>query len=195
MSAFEKEKLENVQESLLEVESMCDIPEPSKITEDTEGMHTPGQLEERLFFSLRDLDFEVSFEETATMWKKTHFYLMGSAEEAQAIEVYEKALEALADFTSHFIVKFKEMGEQLSLSKYRSASIEAEALIGFTTTCFWHMNAMTTRFNRVLSSKITTCPEVNTFTANVFQEASNANNFIQKSFKLLVPILQVGVAV
>lgn len=128
LSPLKGETLVKFQETILEVEELCDIPDSTEMSEIVEGDHTGAQLEDRLSFAVRDLEFDVRFSEMADSWKRTLSYLQKDASTATTLELYEKSLCALAEFTSLTLAKLQQIATDLIVCKYHSAANEADAL-------------------------------------------------------------------
>lgn len=62
-----------------------------------------------------------------------------------------------------------------------------------TTILCWHLSGIATRF----SNKISDQPgsdETSSLITSVFMEGSNSTLYVQKTFQLYIPILQIGAA-
>lgn len=127
MRPIEGDELSKLQGTLADVEASCD--QVLDISDDSsEGAHTPGQLEDRLICAIQDLDVEMRFDEVAQSWKRIQNALMREADNLSALEAYDKALKALAEFTALSIAKFQQLGNELIVCKYRSWQNESDAL-------------------------------------------------------------------
>lgn len=131
LSNLQGVELQKMQETLSEVEELCELPEPSEIEEtETLGEHSASQLEDRLIFSVRDIDVELTFEEIVDSWKRTTKYLARQARKATSKELYENGLSTLAEFTALAIGRLHKLAELLSVIEYHSTASEIDAISG-----------------------------------------------------------------
>ncbi|XP_063701656.1 titin [Culicoides brevitarsis] len=182
------DELKKMEETLQEVEELSAVPDSSEI-EDTEG--SLEQVEDRLLFAVRDLDVEITFEDIHQASKRINKYLMRNAPKADAKELYEKALDALAEFTGLAMGRYQKLAELLSVAEYHSTASEIDALTSLTSIFYWQINNIANRFNKHLNN-LEKSEENQQFITNIFLEASNANSYVAQAFKQFTPILKVG---
>lgn len=203
--------LTKMQETLQEVEELSVVPDASDIENKDGGGE---QLEDRLLFAVRDLDVELTFTELQEVHKKINKYLTRNASKAVAKELYEKSLDALAEFTALAVARFHKLAELLSVAEYHSTANEVDALVRYTlnfwfskktllynilferpfsltSIFYWQINNIATRFNKLLNA-IEKSDDTNSFITNIFLEASHANSYIEQAFIQFTPILKIG---
>lgn len=126
LSELSGDELTKMQETLEEVEELSSVPDASEIEE---GDGSGDQLEDRLLFAVRDLDVELTFSELQEACKRINKYLARNANKADAKELYEKALDSLAEFTALAVARFHKLAELLSVAEYHSTANEVDALV------------------------------------------------------------------
>lgn len=62
-----------------------------------------------------------------------------------------------------------------------------------TSTLCWHLSGIATRFSDKIS-EIESTDESSSLITSIFMEGSNSTSYIQKTFQLFIPILQMGAA-
>uniref|UniRef100_A0A336M847 CSON006332 protein n=1 Tax=Culicoides sonorensis TaxID=179676 RepID=A0A336M847_CULSO len=188
LSKLAGDELKKMQETLKEVEELSSL---SDLSENEEGEGNGAQLEDRLLFAVRDLDVELTFSEISECLRNINKYLSRNGSKAHAKDLYEKALDSLAEFTSLGVARYHKLAELLSVSEYHSTANEADALVSLTTTLFWQINNIATRFNKIFNT-MENSDENTKFITNIFLEASHAKSYIQQAFTLFTPILKIG---
>lgn len=109
-----------------EVGQLYQMPDLNEI--DNSGDHTVAQLEDRLMFAVRDLEFEFKIGDLADTWKQVLIYLTRQSSKAEATELYERALDEIAKFSAQAIGKLQKLAEILSVCEYHSTANEIDAL-------------------------------------------------------------------
>ncbi|XP_058823619.1 protein FAM114A2 [Topomyia yanbarensis] len=190
--------LEDLQETLNEVEELCELPDSEN--DDTDGTHGVDELERKLNEAVTDLDnVKVDFQDLLKCWKEnTDWLTLSNSRTAQ--QIFEKAMHALAQTTALCVLRMHKLAEILLILEHHSTANEVDALVQMTTVFCWHLSGIAARFSAALSNRVDEGPSRrssgedsdNSLITNIFLEGSNSTSYVQNAFQLFIPILQIG---
>ncbi|XP_034952684.1 protein FAM114A2 isoform X3 [Chelonus insularis] len=181
----------SLQETLDEVKELCDI------SDEDEGVDDDDKLEEQLKFYYSESGINASFDKINQIWTETKEYINNVSSPQSTVgdqEVFEKAILTIAQFTACSVEQFHKVGELLLIKGNRSTVNEADSLVHITKILSRRVETIANLFSksfnqRSQSEKSVQFPGITT----IFLEANNASSYIQEAFRLLIPILQIGV--
>uniref|UniRef100_A0A182MNW1 Protein FAM114A2 n=1 Tax=Anopheles culicifacies TaxID=139723 RepID=A0A182MNW1_9DIPT len=196
MAPLTGKALEELQETMSEVNELCELPETDN--DDADGLHTADELEAKLKETIVDLDpnVKVDFGEIVKSWTEYTEWIDNGQEERTGQDVFEKAMRALAQTTALCVLRMHKLAEILLISEHHSTATEADVLVQLTTVFCWHLSGVATRFCSELTKMKDESGDDNdsALITNIFLEGSNSTSYIQNAFQLLIPILQLGAA-
>ncbi|XP_052869934.1 protein FAM114A2 [Anopheles cruzii] len=193
--------LDELQETMGEVQELCELPEMDVETADADGTHTAAELEGKLRETIVDLDpsVKIDFGEIVKSWAEYTAWLeQGPEGAASSQDIFEKAMHALAQTTALCVLRMHKLAESLLISEHHSTATEADVLVQLTTVFCWHLSGVATRFGseltRLNQEDSGSGDTDSTLVTNIFLEGSNSTSYIQNAFQLFIPILQLGAA-
>ncbi|XP_058055522.1 protein FAM114A2 [Anopheles bellator] len=193
--------LDELQETMGEVQELCELPEMDVETADADGTHTAAELEGKLRETIVDLDpsVKIDFGEIVKSWAEYTAWLEQGPEGASSCQdIFEKAMHALAQTTALCVLRMHKLAESLLISEHHSTATEADVLVQLTTVFCWHLSGVATRFGteltRLNQEDSGSGDTDSTLVTNIFLEGSNSTSYIQNAFQLFIPILQLGAA-
>lgn len=178
-----------VQETLKEVEELCELPDDSDGTNDK---ITTDSLNEHLTKAVEDLNISVNFKEIVSYSEELNKWLGEFKEiDHDSTFVYNKSIEALAKVCSLSLNNYQKMAELMLSLSHRSTADEVDAVIQLTTVYFSLFNHIATVFSEKIT-KSKPCDSNKNLSTEVFIECSNAISYVKKAFNVFIPILQIG---
>lgn len=185
-------ELTSIQETLEDVKELCDPTDEDE--EESQGSSYAKQLKLRLEDACSDLGIDIAYQKLCTIWDESQVYLAPPVKHSD-LEVFQRAVSALAQFTAFSIERFHKTAELLLIKQRRSTVNEADALVQLTRILSNQIGLLAHCFCNTLNglAKTSVNPEIiNGNITTVFLEATNASSYVEEAFRLLVPIIQVG---
>lgn len=116
--------------------------------------------------------------------------------ERNPLEVHEKAVQSMAEFTAYSIEHFHRSGQLILQNKSIPLTLfpsMATALAGLTKLLCKEMTWQSTQFVNCLASSVAESDEsVTERITSIYLESSNSSTYIQNGFQLLLPIVQLA---
>ncbi|CAO1294959.1 unnamed protein product [Diamesa serratosioi] len=178
--------LHEVEETLGEVEELCELPENDNFEEELSA----ELLETKLGIAIEDLNLKLNFIEIVSCIKDCNNWL-NSLEHGTINIIYEKSINVLANTCALSIGNLHKFAELLLCMDNRSTVDEADSLTQLVMIYTSLLNSLASKFSEKLTLMIRG-DESKKQATNIFLECSTAINYIKSTLNLFIPLLQIG---
>ncbi|KAG5674721.1 hypothetical protein PVAND_004673 [Polypedilum vanderplanki] len=179
--------LAEMQETLTEVEELCELPDADNFDSDL----TSITLESKLKKAIEDLSIEVNFTEIINCAKELDQWIT-NYNDNDTQRIYAKSIEALAKLCALALNNYQKLAELLLSLSHRSTADEADSVSQLCGIYFSLFNTYAGNYSEKISQINSTSDESKKLSTNIFLECSNATSYVKKAFQLFIPILQLG---
>ena len=183
-------ELNSVQETLEEVNELCDLDEDDEKEADV----LEDDLRSRLQDASDNLGISITFTNFFQIWEDSKTYLTPPARHNDQ-EVLEQAVSVLARFTAFSVERFHKIAELLLIKEHRTTVDEADTLVLLAQIFSNQTGILANDYCHALKvfSEASDKPnDANGSITTIYMKASKASSYIQDAFRLLIPIIQVG---
>ncbi|XP_056630644.1 protein FAM114A2 [Diorhabda sublineata] len=184
-------ELQDLQETMDQIKELCELPD-----EDDDETSSFDDIKEKLQAAVQELNVSITYGKLISLWEETETWLNNlKLEFCGEEEIYQEALQVLAQLTAIAVEQFHKCGELLMIKDHRSTVDEADSLVQLTMTLTSLIGLAAGKFSEKLNAKSSQTgnkESINSLITNVFFEAGNSSSYIQDAFQLLVPVLQAG---
>ncbi|XP_066594207.1 protein FAM114A2 [Prorops nasuta] len=190
LSNLESDDLISCQETLDEVKELCDLGDDD---DEEENVDNVNNLQVKLTDACKDLGVNISYEKLYKVWEECKDFLESS--DRPELEVYERAICSLAQFTAFSVERFHKTAELILIKERRSTVNEADSLVQLVRILSSHIGTLANCFCKWLNQYAENSgksSDISSHITTIFLEAANASSYVQDAFRLLIPIIQVG---
>ncbi|XP_067616170.1 protein FAM114A2 isoform X2 [Eurosta solidaginis] len=193
--------LTELQETIDEVKELMELED---LEGESDGNYDVKELNARLMGAIEDVDLHINFDDIANHWTIALQWL----NETQAAtltdtneivqESFARGITTLAEACALQINKLHKIAELFLVKDHHSTANEVDCIVQLCKQFIAHLNGLTNRFATALTSikmdaqNATEDDLVKARVSMLFAEMLNATQYIEKAFKLFLPILQIG---
>ncbi|KAH8271204.1 hypothetical protein KR018_001197 [Drosophila ironensis] len=189
LEAVSGNALADLQETINEVKELLELED---LECDSEGDYTAEELSERLSATIADAELGIQFEDVTKQWAQSLAWL--ESEESSSVDLeqaYAKSIHALSEACALEVCKLHKIAELLLVKPHHSTANEVDGVVNLCKQFHAHLQGLSHRYAAVLSSKPDK-EEAKSRVSTFFAEMLSGVQFIEKSYKLFTPILQMG---